>query len=74
MQVGSVLASVSSAIFDDSDTDDRRSVESVMLNETKEIGTLDSRVINFYWRAMTGPIGMAVLTSIVLMQTSRDDL
>lgn len=72
IQNESELASVSSAILLDEDDADTRSVDSVMVDENKEQGSLSPHVLYFYWKAMTGPVGIAVLTSLVLMQASRN--
>lgn len=54
------------------DCDDRQSLDSVMLEETKEQGRLASSVFVSYWRAMTTPIALSVLVTIVTMQASRN--
>lgn len=71
VQIESELASVSSVVLADDDAE-TRSVDSVMFDETKETGNLHPHVVYFYWKAMTGPVGIGVLTTLVLMQASRN--
>lgn len=71
VQSESELASVSSALLDEND-EDTVSVDSLIMNETKEVGTLDPQVFKFYWNAMTGPVAMFVVLFIVAMQASRN--
>uniref|UniRef100_A0A336LPK6 ABC-type xenobiotic transporter n=1 Tax=Culicoides sonorensis TaxID=179676 RepID=A0A336LPK6_CULSO len=71
VQYESELASVSSALLDDND-DDTLSIDSLIMQETKEVGTLNPKVFKFYWDAMTGPVAVFVLFFIVFMQASRN--
>lgn len=48
------------------------SVDSVLVEETKETGSLSADVFRAYGRAMGGWIGAAVLASVVLMQATRN--
>lgn len=52
--------------------EDNRSVSSILQDETKEQGTLSSSVFLAYWKAMSSPLALAVLISIITMQSSRN--
>lgn len=52
--------------------EDRNSLDSVMLDETKEFGTLSSHVLTSYWKSTGGVLGCMVLLSLVLMQLTRN--
>ncbi|KAJ6648254.1 ATP-binding cassette sub-family C member 10 [Pseudolycoriella hygida] len=58
--------------FNEDVDEDRRSLDSVMLEETKEFGTLSSHVLTSYWKATGGCLGFMVLLSVVLMQVTRN--
>ncbi|XP_055853767.1 ATP-binding cassette sub-family C member 10 [Episyrphus balteatus] len=51
---------------------DRKSLDSVMMEESREYGNLSLNVISCYWRAVACPLGTAVLVFVVLMQLSRN--
>lgn len=50
---------------------DSNSLDSVMREESKEDGHVNSRVIFSYWKSMSGPLGFGVLVSVLMMQASR---
>uniref|UniRef100_A0A7G3AAP6 ABC-type xenobiotic transporter n=1 Tax=Lutzomyia longipalpis TaxID=7200 RepID=A0A7G3AAP6_LUTLO len=52
--------------------DDKKSVDSIMMEETREYGTIRSSVIFSYWKAMSGSVAFAVFIAITLMQVSRN--
>lgn len=54
------------------DDADRKSLDSVMLEETKEFGTLSSDVLTSYWKSTGGVLGFVVLLSVLLMQMTRN--
>uniref|UniRef100_A0A1L8DUP1 ABC-type xenobiotic transporter n=1 Tax=Nyssomyia neivai TaxID=330878 RepID=A0A1L8DUP1_9DIPT len=54
------------------DEDDKKSLDSIMLEETREYGTIRSSVIFSYWKAMSSSIAFTVFISITLMQVSRN--
>lgn len=51
---------------------DRQSIDSCLMEETKERGQLSSSVIGCYWKATGRVLGSLVLLSVVLMQASRN--
>uniref|UniRef100_A0A1B0CZD8 ABC-type xenobiotic transporter n=1 Tax=Phlebotomus papatasi TaxID=29031 RepID=A0A1B0CZD8_PHLPP len=51
---------------------DKQSVDSIMLDETREYGTIKSSVIFAYWKAMSNTVAFTVFIAILLMQTSRN--
>lgn len=51
---------------------DRRSIDSCLEEETKEIGSISSSVIACYWRSMGFVTGFFVIFSVFLMQLSRN--
>lgn len=51
---------------------DNKSIDSILLEETKETGKLKSSVLLAYWKATTGWLGTLVLLFVVLMQASRN--
>lgn len=52
--------------------DGKRSVDSLLMEESKEHGTLAPRVFRAYWMAMGGWIGVLTLLSVLLMQITRN--
>ncbi|GAB0098378.1 multidrug resistance-associated protein 7 [Sergentomyia squamirostris] len=52
--------------------EDKKSLDSVMLEESREYGTISSNVIFTYWKAMSGTVAFSVFLSILFMQTSRN--
>ncbi|XP_017854480.1 multidrug resistance-associated protein 7 [Drosophila busckii] len=52
--------------------DDKQSVDSLLLEESREFGHLAGSVISCYWRAITTPLALAVLLSVLLMQLTRN--
>jgi ATP-binding cassette, subfamily C (CFTR/MRP), member 10 len=53
-------------------TEDQQSVDSVLLEESREKGTLAQRVFTAYFRAMTFPLAFCVLLFVFVMQLSRN--
>uniref|UniRef100_A0A1I8QDH6 ABC-type xenobiotic transporter n=1 Tax=Stomoxys calcitrans TaxID=35570 RepID=A0A1I8QDH6_STOCA len=51
---------------------DDKSVDSIMLEESREYGNLAMGVFSCYWKAVTTPLGVVVLMSVVLMQVTRN--
>lgn len=51
---------------------DQRSLDSCLMEETKEKGQLSSSVIGCYWKASGRVLGFSVLLSVLLMQVSRN--
>lgn len=51
---------------------EKQSVDSIMLDETREYGTIKSSVIFAYWKAMSNTVAFTVFIAITLMQTSRN--
>ncbi|XP_046809062.1 ATP-binding cassette sub-family C member 10 [Lucilia cuprina] len=51
---------------------EKKSVDSIMLDETREYGNLSMNVFACYWKAVTTPLGLIVLLSVVLMQVTRN--
>lgn len=67
---GSMFTTAStSKISDDSD---KKSVDSMFLEEKKEYGTLSANVILTYWNAMSKLVGGAVIFFVIFMQVSRN--
>lgn len=52
--------------------EDKQSLDSILINETKEQGNLSTSVILAYWKATTGILGFLVLFSVVVMQVTRN--
>lgn len=57
---------------DDNLSDDTRSINSILMDETKEHGKLSTSIFISYLKAMTLPLAFTVLLSVVLMQVSRN--
>ncbi|KAG4079388.1 hypothetical protein HA402_008080 [Bradysia odoriphaga] len=51
---------------------DTKSVDSVMLEETREFGTLSPDVLISYWKSTGGLLGFTVILSVILMQFTRN--
>lgn len=51
---------------------DRRSIDSCLIEESKEVGHLSVSVIGCYWKAMGRILGFFVLLSVLMMQVSRN--
>lgn len=51
---------------------DRRSLDSCLMEETKEQGHVSTSVIGCYWTSMGRSLGLFVLVSVLLMQVSRN--
>ncbi|EDW64800.1 ATP-binding cassette sub-family C member 10 [Drosophila virilis] len=51
---------------------DKRSVDSLLLEESREFGHLSTNVFACYWRAVTAPLALTVLLSVLLMQLTRN--
>lgn len=66
-----IIEDVKMPLFELND-DGKRSVDSVLLEESKEYGTLAPRVFRAYWKAMGGWIGLLVILSVILMQATKN--
>ncbi|XP_039502253.1 ATP-binding cassette sub-family C member 10 [Drosophila santomea] len=55
-----------------SNQDDKKSVDSLLLEESREYGHLSGNVFTCYWKAVTSPLAFTVLLSVVLMQLTRN--
>lgn len=53
------------------DQTDSTSLDSVMMEESKEQGHVNSKVVFSYCNYMSGPVGFGVLVSVLTMQASR---
>ncbi|KAM7354188.1 ATP-binding cassette sub-family C member 10 [Cochliomyia hominivorax] len=51
---------------------EKQSVDSLMLEESREYGHLSMNVFACYWNAITTPLGIIVLMSVGLMQLTRN--
>ncbi|XP_075152571.1 ATP-binding cassette sub-family C member 10 [Haematobia irritans] len=51
---------------------DNKSVDSIMIEESREYGNLAMSVLSCYWNAVTTPLGIVVLLSVILMQLTRN--
>lgn len=58
--------------LNDADLEDRKSIDSCLMEESREFGNVSTSVIGCYWKAMSGPLGFFVLLSVLLMQVSRN--
>lgn len=52
--------------------DDKKSVDSLLLEESREYGHLSGNVFTCYWRAVTSPLAFTVLLFVLLMQLTRN--
>ncbi|XP_073826163.1 ATP-binding cassette sub-family C member 10 [Musca autumnalis] len=63
----------SSINLDDLQKDgDNKSVDSIMLEESREYGHLAMNVFACYWKAVSSPLAILVLFSVVFMQITRN--
>lgn len=51
---------------------DQRSIDSCLMEESKEQGHVSSSVIGCYWKSMGRTLGSFVLVSVIMMQVSRN--
>ncbi|KAL7741129.1 hypothetical protein ACLKA6_018157 [Drosophila palustris] len=52
--------------------EDKKSVDSLLLEESREYGHLAGNVFTCYWRAVTAPLALTVLLFVLLMQLTRN--
>lgn len=52
--------------------DDKQSVDSLLLEESREYGHLAGNVFTCYWRAVSTPLALVVLLFVLLMQVTRN--
>ncbi|KAH8258579.1 hypothetical protein KR038_011973, partial [Drosophila bunnanda] len=52
--------------------DDKKSVDSLLVEESREYGHLSSNVFTCYWKAVTSPLASTVLLFVLLMQLTRN--
>lgn len=52
--------------------EDKQSVDSLLLEESREYGHLAGNVFTCYWRAVTTPLALLVLFFVLLMQVTRN--
>ncbi|KAH8269735.1 hypothetical protein KR018_008658 [Drosophila ironensis] len=52
--------------------EDNKSVDSLLLEESREYGHLSGNVFTCYWRAVTSPLACTVLLFVLLMQLTRN--
>ncbi|XP_068143958.1 ATP-binding cassette sub-family C member 10 [Drosophila tropicalis] len=52
--------------------EDKQSVDSLLLEESREYGHLSSNVFACYWQAVSTPLALTVLLFVVLMQLTRN--
>lgn len=55
-----------------SNQDDKKSVDSLLLEESREYGHLSGNVFACYWKAVTSPLASTVLLFVLLMQLTRN--
>ncbi|KAH8412794.1 hypothetical protein KR009_005755, partial [Drosophila setifemur] len=55
-----------------SNQDDKKSVDSLLMEESREYGHLSGNVFTCYWKAVTTPLAITVLLSVLLMQLTRN--
>uniref|UniRef100_A0A1A9WKS6 ABC-type xenobiotic transporter n=1 Tax=Glossina brevipalpis TaxID=37001 RepID=A0A1A9WKS6_9MUSC len=51
---------------------EKKKIDDLMVDETREFGYLSSKVFACYWKAITNPLAVSVLFSVVLMQITRN--
>lgn len=51
---------------------DQKSIDSCLIEESKEDGHLSTSVIGCYWKSMGRALGFLVLLSVIMMQVSRN--
>lgn len=52
--------------------EDKKSVDSLLLEESREYGHISGNVFSCYWRAVTAPLALTVLLFVLLMQLTRN--
>lgn len=52
--------------------EDKQSVDSLLLEESREYGHLAGNVFTCYWRAVSTPLALVVLLFVLLMQVTRN--
>uniref|UniRef100_A0A182RBN2 ABC-type xenobiotic transporter n=1 Tax=Anopheles funestus TaxID=62324 RepID=A0A182RBN2_ANOFN len=52
--------------------EDQRSTDSVLMEESREFGHLDRRVLGAYWQATGRSLGLWVVIAVLMMQISRN--
>ncbi|XP_015020423.2 ATP-binding cassette sub-family C member 10 [Drosophila mojavensis] len=52
--------------------EDKRSVDSLLLEESREYGHLSGNVFSCYWKAVSAPLALTVLLFVLLMQLTRN--
>ncbi|XP_030384434.1 multidrug resistance-associated protein 7 [Scaptodrosophila lebanonensis] len=52
--------------------EDKQSLDSLLLEESREYGYLSASVFSCYWRAVTTPLALSVVLFVLLMQISRN--
>lgn len=52
--------------------EDKRSVDSLLLEESREFGHLSGNVFSCYWKAVSAPLALTVLLFVLLMQLTRN--
>ncbi|KAH8376592.1 hypothetical protein KR093_000185, partial [Drosophila rubida] len=52
--------------------EDKKSVDSLLMEESREYGHLAGNVFSCYWRAVSAPLALSVLLFVVLMQLTRN--
>ncbi|XP_053957905.1 ATP-binding cassette sub-family C member 10 [Anastrepha ludens] len=62
----------SSIDLDDQNSIDKKSVDSIMLEESREYGKISLNVLSCYWRAIGTPLAITTLTFVILMQLTRN--
>lgn len=62
----------SSLALEDQSSSDKKSVDSIMLEESREYGKISVSVLSCYWRAIGSPLAVTTLTFVILMQLTRN--
>lgn len=52
--------------------EDKRSVDSLLLEESREYGHLSGNVFSCYWKAVSAPLALTVLLFVLIMQLTRN--
>uniref|UniRef100_A0A182QDF7 Multidrug resistance-associated protein 7 n=1 Tax=Anopheles farauti TaxID=69004 RepID=A0A182QDF7_9DIPT len=66
------LANGSSSYVAMREDDDQRSTDSVLMEESREFGHLDRKVLGAYWQATGRGLGFWVFIAVLMMQVSRN--
>uniref|UniRef100_W8AAQ1 ABC-type xenobiotic transporter n=1 Tax=Ceratitis capitata TaxID=7213 RepID=W8AAQ1_CERCA len=66
------LTRSSSIDLDEQNSIDRKSVDSIMLEESRKYGKISLNVLSCYWRAIGTPLAVTTLTFVILMQLTRN--